>query len=89
MNKIIAIIAFAFAFSLSAFGQDAPLQDYTGKYNFPQGSPVTQVELKLVDSVLIGESQMAPLPLSALKPTFLPLLSIMALRNSAEMPRAK
>ncbi len=60
MNKIITIIAFAIALSLSAFSQDAPLQDYTGKYNFPEGSPVTSVELKMVDSVLMGESQMGP-----------------------------
>jgi hypothetical protein len=58
MNKIITIIAFAIALSLSALGQDAPLQDYTGKYNFPEGSPVPNVEMKLVEGVLIGESQM-------------------------------
>lgn len=60
MNKIITIIAFAFAFSLNALGQDAPLDNYIGKYNFPEGSPVPQVELKLVEGVLMGESQMGP-----------------------------
>lgn len=60
MNKIVAIIAFAFAFSLSALAQDAPLDNYIGKYNFPEGSPVTSVELKVVDGVLMGESQMGP-----------------------------
>lgn len=58
MNKIITIIAFAIALSLSALGQDTPLQDYIGRYNFPAGSPVPNVELKLVEGVLIGESQM-------------------------------
>jgi len=58
MNKIITILAFAFAFSLNALGQDAPLDQYIGKYNFPAGSPVPGFEIKLVDGVLIGESQM-------------------------------
>jgi hypothetical protein len=58
MKKLFPLLAIAIAFTLNAIGQDAPLDTYVGKYNFPQGSPVPMFEVKIKDGVLFGESQM-------------------------------
>jgi hypothetical protein len=58
MKKLFYLIVFAAAISIHATAQDAPLEQYVGKFSFPQGSPVPLVEVKLTNGVLTGESQM-------------------------------
>lgn len=41
-----------------AVGQNDPLQEYTGKYRFPDGSPVTEIGVVLEDGVLTATSVM-------------------------------
>lgn len=58
MKKLIYFFAFATIFTLSAQGQETPLESFVGKYSFPYGSPVPFVEVKMSNGVLVGESQM-------------------------------
>ena len=48
---------------LSVNAQQGPLNDYLGKYVFPQGSPVAEVSLTLEDSSLVINSAMGSTPL--------------------------
>lgn len=57
MKHILFITAFLFGGLVSSFAQKAPLTDYVGKFNFPEGSAVPWVVVKLTaDSVLVSES---------------------------------
>ena len=38
--------------------QDSVLQKYTGKYKFPDGSPVTEINFTVENGVLMGASAM-------------------------------
>jgi Domain of unknown function (DUF3471) len=61
MRKL-AIVLFAMTCSVVLNAQQAPaadsLKEYTGKYKFPDGSPVSEVTLTLQDGVLFGTSAM-------------------------------
>lgn len=58
MKKFFLFAALAFSCTISALSQEAPLESYVGKFNFPQGSPVPFVDVKISNGSLIGESQM-------------------------------
>lgn len=55
MKKIIFSLFVLMAFA-SANAQADSLQQYTGKYVFPDGSPVTEVSMVIENGVLIGSS---------------------------------
>lgn len=56
MNKLLILFVFSIAFSLPGMSQDSTYESYTGKYNFPEGSAVPYVDIKLINGVLISES---------------------------------
>jgi hypothetical protein len=58
MKKLIYFFAIATVFTLTAQGQEAPLETFVGKYSFPEGSPVPFVDVKISNGILVGESQM-------------------------------
>ncbi|HSK14204.1 MAG TPA: DUF3471 domain-containing protein [Phnomibacter sp.] len=58
MKKFYSLLAIAITLTLSALSQEAPLETYLGKYNFPEGSPVPYTEVKLNGAGLITESPM-------------------------------
>lgn len=43
---------------LLVVGQSDPMQEYTGKYRFPDGSPVTEIGVVLEDGILTATSVM-------------------------------
>ena len=57
MKKLILSLVVSVGF-LVANGQTDSLKQYTGKYKFPDGSPVTEIEVTLQDSVLTATSVM-------------------------------
>jgi hypothetical protein len=52
MKFFTALCFFTFCFSVAAFSQTDTLQQYTGKYKFPEGSVVTEVEVIYKDGAL-------------------------------------
>lgn len=56
MRKLILLTCLAALPAIFSFGQDAPLEQYVGKYIFSNGSQVPWVEVKLVNGALISES---------------------------------
>jgi hypothetical protein len=59
MKKVILFSLFVFSGLISAFAQEAPpLDQYVGKFVFPEGSPVPWVEVKVVEGILVSESPM-------------------------------
>lgn len=56
MNKVLFLFAFCFAFALQGIGQDSTYEAYIGKYNFPEGSAVPYVDVKLNNGILVSES---------------------------------
>ncbi|MBK7290631.1 MAG: hypothetical protein KBF82_11655 [Chitinophagaceae bacterium] len=57
MKKIVLFFLMAVAFS-TANAQVDSLQEYTGKYNFPEGSPVTEIGVIVESGVLTATSVM-------------------------------
>jgi hypothetical protein len=58
MKKLTTLFFFMSFLSLSAICQEAPLENYVGKFVFPAGSPVPHMEVKLNGTTLITESPM-------------------------------
>ena len=57
MRKIVLFFLMAIAFS-TVNAQVDSLQEYTGKYTFPEGSPVTEVGIIVENGVLTATSVM-------------------------------
>ena len=57
MKKIILSFVVVFSF-LMANAQTDSLQQYVGKYKFPDGSPVTEINVSVDNGTLIGGSAM-------------------------------
>jgi len=57
MRKIVLLFLMAVAFS-TANAQVDSLQEYTGKYTFPEGSPVTEIGVIVENGVLTATSVM-------------------------------
>jgi Domain of unknown function (DUF3471) len=61
MKKIVFVFLSAMAFSFAQAQTPAPkdsLSVYTGKYKFPDGSPVTEITVSLENGVLTANSAM-------------------------------
>ncbi len=56
MKRLILCCLIASLSSIYAFGQQDTLQQYTGKYKFPEGSVIPEVEVVLNDGVLVMNS---------------------------------
>jgi alanine racemase len=56
MKFITTICLLIFGFSFSSFAQTDTLQQYTGKYKFPEGSVVAEVEVTYADGTLTMNS---------------------------------
>jgi hypothetical protein len=56
MNKVLFLIAFSIALAIPGISQDSTYEAYVGKYNFPEGSAVPYVDVKLTNGVLTSES---------------------------------
>ncbi len=57
MKKALLFLLFLPVYFLAA-AQNDPLQEYTGKYKFPDGSPVTEIGVVLENGVLTATSVM-------------------------------
>ncbi|MBC7872413.1 MAG: hypothetical protein H7Y01_00380 [Ferruginibacter sp.] len=57
MKKIFLSLLILFAF-LAVNGQTDSLQQYTGKYKFPDGSPVTEITMTVENGLLMASSAM-------------------------------
>lgn len=57
MKKILLALIVTLGFT-AAYAQADSLQQYTGKYKFPEGSPVTEVGVVLENGVLTATSAM-------------------------------
>jgi hypothetical protein len=78
-----------FAISLTcivAAQQDTTLQQYTGKYKFPEGSVVTEVTVALENGVLLANS---PMGSSELKKTEADVFEIVAYGGTATFKRTE
>lgn len=78
-----------FAISLTcivAAQQDSTLQQYTGKYKFPEGSVVTEVTVALENGVLLANS---PMGSSELKKTEADVFEIVAYGGTATFKRTE
>ncbi len=84
MNKLLFILAFTVAIAIPGIGQDSTFEAYTGKYNFPEGSAVAYVEVKLADNVLSIES---PAGNSTLQRVEGDIFSIVGYNGTAEFRR--
>jgi hypothetical protein len=56
MKLSVTFFAFIFCFSLAGLAQQDTLQQYAGKYKFPAGGPVTEVEVVYADGALTMNS---------------------------------
>lgn len=56
MNKILFLLAFTIALAIPGISQDSTYDAYVGKFNFPEGSAVPYVDVKLNNGVLTSES---------------------------------
>jgi hypothetical protein len=68
MKKYLLLFGFALCFFMTAQAQEgskdtAILKEYTGKYIFPSGSVISQVEVKLENGALVIESAAGVSPL--------------------------
>ena len=64
MKKRFVLVALLFSATLYAAAQaSGSLNEYVGKYTFPEGSFVTSAEIKLLDSVLSVSSSQGGSPL--------------------------
>lgn len=71
---------------LAAAQQDSTLQQYTGKYKFPEGSVVTEVTVALENGVLLANS---PMGSSELKKTEADVFEIVAYGGTATFKRTE
>jgi hypothetical protein len=58
MKKLVTSLSFFLFLSFSAISQEAPLENYVGKFVFPADNPVPYVEVKLNGTTLMSESPM-------------------------------
>jgi mannitol-specific phosphotransferase system IIBC component len=58
MKKLLLSLLVVISFSAANAQQDSALQKYTGKYKFPDGSPVTEINFTVENGVLMGSSAM-------------------------------
>ena len=58
MKQFILSLLVVISFSAANAQQDSSLQKYTGKYKFPDGSPVTEINFTVENGVLMGASAM-------------------------------
>jgi len=58
MKKIFLSLLVLFAFGVAHAQTDTTLQQYTGKFKFPDGSPVTEIVLKVENGALMASSAM-------------------------------
>ena len=58
MKQFILSLLVVISFSAANAQQDSSLQKYTGKYKFPDGSPVTEINFTVDNGVLMGASAM-------------------------------
>jgi hypothetical protein len=63
MRKLCFLTLILMSAFLSVNAQTGPLNDYLGKYVFPEGSPVAEVSLTQEDSSLVINSAMGSTPL--------------------------
>ena len=63
MRKLCFLTLILMGAFLSVNAQTGPLNDYLGKYVFPEGSPVAEVSLTQEDSSLVINSAMGSTPL--------------------------
>lgn len=57
MKKILFLIAFVLS-ATAVFSQTDSLEVYTGKYSFPDGSPVTEISIAVENGTLMASSAM-------------------------------
>lgn len=84
MSKVLMLLSFLVSFVIFSNAQDAPKTDYVGKYNFPEGSAVPYVEIKLSDSTLSAESPMGTATLQKIEGD---VFSIVEYNGTAEFKR--
>lgn len=84
MKKIFLSLLLVFGF-ISINAQTDSLQQYTGKYKFPDGSPVTEITLTVESGVLMAASAMGS---SEFKPTDTPdVYEVVAFGGTATFKR--
>jgi hypothetical protein len=66
MKYVFSLILGLAFFTVAAQAQDT-LQQYTGKYKFPAGGPVAEVEVVLQDGVLVMNSTAGASPMTLVK----------------------
>jgi len=70
MRKLILSIVVCFGV-VSLYAQDTTLNEYVGTYTFPEGGPVTTVDVKLENGSLVASSTAGSSPLERIsKDTF-------------------
>ena len=70
MRKLILSIMVCFGL-VSLYAQDTTLNEYVGTYTFPEGGPVTTVDVKLENGSLVASSTAGSSPLERIsKDTF-------------------
>jgi len=84
MKNFLLVPFFTLFLCSLAAGQDAPLEQYIGKYVFPEGSAVPWVEVKLTEGVLITESPMGNATLQRIEKD---LFSIVEYNGTSEFRR--
>lgn len=86
MRKLIlSFFAISLTF-LATAQQDTTLQQYTGKYKFPEGSVVTEVTVAIENGVLLANS---PMGSSELKKTEADVFEIVAYGGTATFKRTE
>ena len=58
MKQFILSLLVLVSFSAANAQQDSTLQKYTGKYKFPDGNPVTEINFTVENGILMGASAM-------------------------------
>lgn len=84
MKNFLLVPFFTIFLCSFAAGQDAPLEQYIGKYVFPEGSAVPWVEVKLTEGGLITESPMGNATLQRIEKD---LFSIVEYNGTSEFRR--
>lgn len=84
MNKILFLFAFTIALAIPGIGQDSTYEAYVGKYNFPEGSAVPWVDVKIVNGVLYSESPAGSATLQRIEKD---IFSIVEYNGTAEFRR--
>lgn len=86
MRKLmLSFLVFSFTFIATA-QQDTTLQQYTGKYKFPEGSVVTEVTVAIENGMLLANS---PMGSSELKKTEADIFEIVAYGGTATFKRTE